>query len=127
MWVDIFPKGEGKGNVPPPIDIASRKPEKHLLRIVVWNTKDVILDEVSIATGEAMSDIYVKGYAIISKLHPMDDHTPSLSWLRGQDESQKTDTHYRSMDGEGNFNWRLVYPFDYLPSEQIMVIKKKVR
>ena len=32
-----------------------------MLRIVVWNTKDVILDEVSIVTGEAMSDIYVKG------------------------------------------------------------------
>lgn len=30
------------------------------LRVVVWNTKDVILDEKSI-TGEEMSDIYVKG------------------------------------------------------------------
>ena len=57
MWVDIFPND---GNVPPPIDISPRKPEKYVLRIVVWNTKDVILDEVSIVTGEAMSDIYVK-------------------------------------------------------------------
>ena len=30
------------------------------------------------------------------------------------------------MDGEGNFNWRFVFPFDYLPAEQMMVIKKKV-
>jgi hypothetical protein len=30
------------------------------------------------------------------------------------------------MDGEGNFNWRMVFPFDYLPAEGIMVIKKKV-
>ena len=58
MWVDMFPKDS---NIPPPIDIAPRKPEKYVLRIVVWNTKDVILDEISIATGEAMSDIYVKG------------------------------------------------------------------
>ena len=29
------------------------------------------------------------------------------------------------MDGEGNFNWRLVFPFDYLPPEQVIVIKKK--
>ena len=36
-----------------------------MLRIVVWNTKDVVLDEVSVATGEAMSDIYVKGYVPI--------------------------------------------------------------
>ena len=42
------------------VDISPRKPEKYVLRIVVWNTKDVILDEVSVVTGEAMSDIYVK-------------------------------------------------------------------
>jgi len=30
------------------------------------------------------------------------------------------------MDGEGNFNWRLVFPLEYIPAENIMVIKKKV-
>ena len=49
-----------------------------------------------------------------------------FSWLRGDDEVQKTDVHYRSMDGEGNFNWRFVFPFEYIPPEQVMVIKKKV-
>lgn len=58
MWVDIFNKHDA---VPPPVDVSPRKPEKYILRIVVWNTKDVVLDEVSVATGEAMSDIYVKG------------------------------------------------------------------
>ena len=29
------------------------------------------------------------------------------------------------MDGEGNFNWRFVFPFEYLPQEQQIVIKKK--
>ena len=33
------------------------------LRIIIWNTSDVILDEVSIS-GEAMSDIYVKGWVV---------------------------------------------------------------
>ena len=47
-------------------------------------------------------------------------------WLRGMDETQKTDVHYRSMDGEGNFNWRFVFPFEYIPSEQVMVVSKKV-
>jgi len=57
MWVDIFRKDF---NIPDPVDISPRKPEKYVLRVVVWNTKDVVLDEVSIATGEAMSDIYRK-------------------------------------------------------------------
>lgn len=58
MWVDIFRKDF---NIPDPVGISPRKPQKYVLRIVVWNTKDVILDEVSVATGEAMSDIYIKG------------------------------------------------------------------
>ena len=51
---------------------------------------------------------------------------PYCRWIRGEDETQKTDVHYRSMDGEGNFNWRLIFPFEYLPAEDIIVIKKKV-
>lgn len=34
------------------------------LRVIVWNTEDVKLDETSIVTGEDMSDIYVKGQVI---------------------------------------------------------------
>ena len=33
---------------------------RYELRVIIWNTSDVILDEVSVM-GEAMSDIYVKG------------------------------------------------------------------
>ena len=29
------------------------------------------------------------------------------------------------MDGEGNFNWRMVFPFQYLPTERTMVVQKK--
>ena len=32
------------------------------LRVVIWNTEDVLMDEVNLVTGEACSDIYVKGY-----------------------------------------------------------------
>ena len=49
---------------------------RYQLRIVIWNTKDVILEEESI-TGEKMSDIYVKG------------------WIAGVNEKQETDIHYR--------------------------------
>lgn len=104
MWVDIFQNSLG---VPgPAVDVRSREPRKYQLRIIVWNTKDVILEEESI-TGEKMSDIYVKG------------------WIAGIDEKQETDVHYRSLDGEGNFNWRFIFPFSYLPAENTMVVKQK--
>lgn len=54
--------------------------------------------------------------------------TPSscTSWLKGQQEDkQDTDVHYHSITGEGNFNWRFVYPFDYLMAEEKIVISKK--
>lgn len=43
-----------------------------------------------------------------------------------EDEKQRTDVHYRSLAGEGNFNWRFVFGMEYLPMEQVCVLTKKV-
>ena len=34
-------------------------------------------------------------------------------------------TFFRSLTGEGNFNWRFIFPFDYLVAEQKIVVSKK--
>lgn len=106
MWVDMFPM-----DIPAPgpaIDISPRKPKRYELRVIIWNTDEVILEDDDYFTGEKSSDIFVRG------------------WLKGQQEDkQDTDVHYHSLTGEGNFNWRFVYPFDYLMAEEKIVISKK--
>ncbi|CAL1295614.1 unnamed protein product [Larinioides sclopetarius] len=106
MWLDMFEED----TVPPtmPREISMRKPESYELRVIIWNTDEVILADDAFFTGEKMSDIYVKG------------------WLTGKEDAQTTDVHYRSLTGEGNFNWRFVFPFEYLTVERRVVVKRKV-
>ncbi|KAA0711531.1 Otoferlin Fer-1-like protein 2 [Triplophysa tibetana] len=106
MWVDMFPRDMPAPG--PALDISPRKPKKFELRVIVWNTDEVVLEDDDIFTGEKSSDIFVRG------------------WLKGQQEDkQDTDVHYHSLTGEGNFNWRFIYPFDYLQAEEKIVISKK--
>ncbi|XP_034756061.1 otoferlin isoform X15 [Etheostoma cragini] len=106
MWVDMFPMDMAAPE--PAIDISPRKPKRYELRVIIWNTDEVILEDDDYFTGEKSSDIFVRG------------------WLKGQQEDkQDTDVHYHSLTGEGNFNWRFVFPFDYLMAEEKIVISKK--
>ena len=50
---------------------------------------------------------------------------PTCSWMQGEEAPQKSEVHYRCVGGEGNFNWRFVFPFEYLPQEKLLVVKKK--
>ena len=111
MWIDLFPINEYKiENIPKPIDVSVRKPKKFQLRVSILNTKNVTLDDLNILTGEKSSDIYVKGFLADKEF-----------------EAQKTDIHYRSLDGEGNFNWRFVFDFEYIPAENRIVYSKKTK
>ncbi|XP_074657543.1 otoferlin-like [Tubulanus polymorphus] len=106
LWIDMFPKDSPPSSAP--LDITPRKPKSYELRVIVWNTDEVELNDSSFLTGEKSSDIFVK------------------SFLIGQgDDEQMTDIHYNSFTGEGNFNWRFVYPFDFLKCEDKIVVKKK--
>ncbi|KAJ6640633.1 Fer-1-like protein 6 [Pseudolycoriella hygida] len=102
LWIEIFEPE----HIPEPIDLTPIPPRAYELRVIVWNTSDVILDEKNLF-GKYMSDIYVKG------------------WLTDVDEAQYTDTHYRSLTGEGNFNWRMIFSLLYSDAEDVMVVRKK--
>uniref|UniRef100_A0A8C6NCD3 Uncharacterized protein n=1 Tax=Melopsittacus undulatus TaxID=13146 RepID=A0A8C6NCD3_MELUD len=98
MWVDMFPMDMPAPG--PAIDISPRKPKNSQLQAIVWNTNEVVLDD-DFLVGKKM-------------------------WLKGQQEDkQDTDVHYHSLTGEGNFNWRYIFPFDYLMAEEKIVISKK--
>jgi hypothetical protein len=121
MWLDFFPMSRPPMN--DMIDITPPKPVHYQLRLTVWNTADVELNDENFLTGEKTSDIYVK------------------AWILGEkNDSQQTDIHYRfvqiikiinflfncrSLTGEGNFNWRLVFDFDYLEIEEKVVYEAK--
>ncbi|KAI4562641.1 hypothetical protein MJT46_011603 [Ovis ammon polii x Ovis aries] len=93
---------------PPPVDIKPRQPISYELRVIIWNTEDVVLDDVNPLTGEMSSDIYVK------------------SWVKGlEHDRQETDVHFNSLTGEGNFNWRFVFRFDYLPTEREVSVRRR--
>ncbi|XP_015125981.1 otoferlin [Diachasma alloeum] len=105
LWIDMFHVDDLPPK--PPVDITPQSPEVYELRVIVWNTEDVPLVDNQFLTGEKCSDIYVKGWMLY-------------------DDNQKTDVHYNSLNGEGNFNWRFVFRFTYSRSENLMVVRRKL-
>lgn len=59
MWLEIY---DSTKSIPEAIDITPQPARRYELRVIIWNTKDVVLQEKNIF-GTSMSDIYVKGYA----------------------------------------------------------------
>jgi len=83
LWIDIMTPLEAQQHPPEPI--APPVPIDYELRVIIYSTKEVVFKD------KKMSDIFVSGY------------------LEGQ-KPQVTDTHWRSEDGKGEFNWRMKFP-----------------
>uniref|UniRef100_A0A182LWC6 C2 domain-containing protein n=1 Tax=Anopheles culicifacies TaxID=139723 RepID=A0A182LWC6_9DIPT len=103
LWIELYEPNQPH---PLPLDITPQPPKPYELRLIVWNTADVMLSERNIF-GTEMSDIYVK------------------CWLQEFTEAQYTDVHYRSLTGEGNFNWRMIFPFRYSPADGMLVLRRR--
>ncbi|XP_044010396.1 otoferlin [Aphidius gifuensis] len=105
LWIDMLHSDDLPPK--PPIDIKPQLPIEYELRVIIWNTEDIPLVDSQFLSGEKSSDIYVKGWILY------EDH-------------QKTDIHYNSLNGEGNFNWRFVFRFMYSKAEQLIIVKRKL-
>ncbi|KAE9421720.1 hypothetical protein Angca_007228, partial [Angiostrongylus cantonensis] len=105
MFVDLFPLSYGA--VPPPLNIAPREPEKYQLRIALFNVSGAI--PVKRSFGSPTADLYVKMFT------------------NGSQKVQKSDVHFRSLDGCGEFNWRFVMDITFNPWEQKIINYHKKR
>ncbi|CRK86165.1 CLUMA_CG000233, isoform A [Clunio marinus] len=104
MWAEVFNLNEK--NITQPVDITPIPPHAYELRVIVWGAKNIILQERNLFRTR-MSDIYIK------------------AWLDDIKKTQYTDIHYRSINGEALFNWRMIFRFKYSIGEDMMIISKK--
>eukprot|EP01129_Flabellula_baltica_P011560 TRINITY_DN5091_c0_g1_i1.p1 TRINITY_DN5091_c0_g1~~TRINITY_DN5091_c0_g1_i1.p1 ORF type:complete len:1232 (-),score=264.76 TRINITY_DN5091_c0_g1_i1:19-3714(-) len=80
MWIDIMTPSEARKS--PVVNIEPPRPKQWQLRAIVWNVEDVPLEHTR--------DFFVTGRL-------------------GNMKIQNTDIHYRSKDGKGAFNWRMIW------------------
>lgn len=62
MWIEIYDPNE----IPPPIDLTPSPPRQYELRVIIWQTSNIILQDKNIF-GKRMSDIYVKWYTFLCR------------------------------------------------------------
>lgn len=128
LWLEIMTPEEARLNPPKPI--APPTVENWELRCVVWNTKEVVFKDIK--SGSPMKnaqelEALTGGDAALQKLQKKNfcqemcsckndflNQDMSDIYVSGKfgavKERQETDVHWRSTNGEGNFNWRFVFP-----------------
>eukprot|EP01083_Nonionella_stella_P294532 1001194_1 len=89
MWVEVMTTDEARKH--PMVNITPPPPAPFEMRVIVWGCRDVTIND----TFTHANDLYVTGALDVEGLKP-----------------QCTDTHARSHDGAGNFNWRMKFPVE---------------
>jgi hypothetical protein len=107
MWIELLTPEEAAAQEPYPI--APPRKEPFEMRIIVWETKNVVPKDKIL--GKDSSDQFV-----VTKL------------LNHAQSQQQTDVHDSVMDGCGKFNWRIIYndimlPYD-VPRLKVQVFDK---
>ena len=95
-WIEIIPTETLIKNEIP-WNISRKPPSDFEVRLVVWETKDA-----KVMDWEGTSDVYVRAFFDSVK------------------QNKRTDTHYRSMDGKGSFNYRLLYDIAHPSKNQVL-------
>jgi hypothetical protein len=93
LWIDIYQTGDNSSYKK--WDIKPSPEMEFEMRAIIWETEDIPLADV-----EGTSDLYIN--------------------LIHGNESQSTDMHFRSQNGVGSFNWRILMPFKF-PSVDTMI------
>lgn len=85
MWVEIMPTAKSTAGEDKVWNITPRPQKDYEVRLVVWDTKDVIAQDV-----EGTSDVYIRAFFDTK-------------------DAKETDCHYRCQNGKASFNWRLLF------------------
>ena len=121
--VDFFPMSRPTSSAL--MDITPPKPVSYQLRLTIWNTSDVELNDENMITGEKTSDINVKAW-ILGEKDDAQQNRYSLSVSLSLSLCVSFSVFLsRSLTGEGNFNWRFLFNFNYLEIEEKIVHEKK--
>jgi len=97
MWTEIIPKDDPKFKISK-LDIGKKPPAEYEIRMIIWDCKGI----PRVNTISDTVDIYI------------------TAKINGGHEF-KTDTHWRSTNGKGSFNWRIATPITLPATPEDMV------
>jgi hypothetical protein len=96
LWVEIHPTTKATADAQPK-DIRPRPVKKYEMRMVVWDTVDVVAKD-----AEGTSDVYAR------------------TFFDSKKQTRETDCHYRCSNGKASFNYRLLFDIDAPRDDQFL-------